>query len=292
MDLPKVFPDITPTPQDDGENPICAIQYSDSFKEIMGYFRTILKIGELSERALQLTSLVVEENAANYTGWWYRRKCLSALSSDLGTELIFTSEIGGSNPKNYQIWYHRRALLFSLLGSASDAKYELKYIDTVLVDDCKNYHAWSHRQHIVRTFGLWEGEREWVEGVVARDGRNNSGWSYRWFVVFGKGDKVSLKSEVDYTLKQCSLDIHNESPFKYLTGLLKLSLKDPSKFTSPTPSVFEEVIEKCEGWGSVHAKCCVIDFTRDKDVKVRICGELMEEDKVRRKYWEGRRAKI
>ena len=42
----------------------------------------------------------------------------------------------------------------------------------------------------------------------------------------------------------------------------------------------------------MHAKCCVIDFTRDKDVKVRICGELMEEDKVRRKYWEGRRAKI
>ncbi|GMI13235.1 hypothetical protein TrVE_jg11037 [Triparma verrucosa] len=291
MDLPTVFPDLTPTPQDDGPSPICAIQYSPNFTEIMSYFRTLLKTQELSSRALQLTALVVEENAANYTAWWYRRKCLKSLNSDLGPELIFTSEIGGSNPKNYQIWYHRRALLSDLLGGKDDAKYELKYVDAVLRDDCKNYHAWSHRQYIVRSFGVWEGEKEWVEGVVGRDGRNNSGWSYRWFVVFGEGGEVDLKSEVTYTLNQCTLDPHNESPFKYLTGLLKLSSASPDKFVN-VEGRMEECLEKCKGWDSVHAKCFVVDFDEDEEVKKRVCRELMEEDKVRRKYWEGRLAKI
>ncbi len=87
------------------------------------YNTVIFFIHAPSERALQLTALCLRYNPANYTTWWYRRRCLSALSGmdrdDGGVydfkriveDLELASAIGGSNPKNYQIWYHRRSLL-------------------------------------------------------------------------------------------------------------------------------------------------------------------------------------
>ena len=32
------------------------------------------------------------------------------------------------------------------------------------MDDAKNYHAWTHRQWVVRTFELWDGELEFING--------------------------------------------------------------------------------------------------------------------------------
>ena len=88
---------------------------------------------------MKLTALCLKFNPANYTIWWYRRKCLSTLSKQddnydgdetvtkgekkreekatyyslqrIKSDLELASELGGSNPKNYQIWYHRRSLL-------------------------------------------------------------------------------------------------------------------------------------------------------------------------------------
>lgn len=34
----------------------------------------------------------------------------------------------------------------------------------VFMQDAKNYHAWTHRQWLVRTFGLWDGEIEFLDG--------------------------------------------------------------------------------------------------------------------------------
>ena len=31
-------------------------------------------------------------------------------------------------------------------------------------EDAKNYHAWTHRQWVVRTFDLWDGELEFIDG--------------------------------------------------------------------------------------------------------------------------------
>lgn len=38
-------------------------------REAMDYFRAILAKGELSQRALDLTTEIIEMNAANYTAW-------------------------------------------------------------------------------------------------------------------------------------------------------------------------------------------------------------------------------
>jgi len=41
----------------------------------MDYFRAILKKNEISQRALDLTSKVINGNPANYTAWHFRRLC-------------------------------------------------------------------------------------------------------------------------------------------------------------------------------------------------------------------------
>jgi len=45
----------------------------------MGYFRAILKLEEISERALLLTQEVIEVSSGNYAAWHYRRKLIDKL---------------------------------------------------------------------------------------------------------------------------------------------------------------------------------------------------------------------
>lgn len=132
----------------------------------MDLFRAVLRSGELSERVLELTEEILDENAANYTVWYesiisdtiplfqdfnychvyyysrqYRRECLRHLHSDLDDELSFMDSFAEENPKNYQIWYHRRAIVEEL----GEATRELEFCEKVFREDAKNYHAWAHR---------------------------------------------------------------------------------------------------------------------------------------------------
>lgn len=190
-DLPQVFADVTPVPQNDGPTAVCRIDYPPLFVQAYNYFRALLLLAEYSPRALRLTELCLEQNSANYTVWHYRRLCLYSSNcnknishattaateeekdknccmtlEDLQSELEFATRLGGENPKNYQIWYHRRAIVqeFATLTNFSNeddsttvveiAKAELAYVATVLAVDGKNYHAWSHRQWILKSLLL------------------------------------------------------------------------------------------------------------------------------------------
>lgn len=151
MLLTEIFHDITPIPQNDGPNPICQIDYPQEFDMAQSYLRAILQKKEYSERALQLTAYCLQFNPANYTTWWYRRQCLSALSENeydhtrVVKDLMLCSKLGGGNPKNYQIWFHRRNLLEYACKHYNDDGYliqeELEYIAEVLNQDAKNYHV-------------------------------------------------------------------------------------------------------------------------------------------------------
>ena len=225
----------------------CAINYTDTYRKLMDCFRGVLARNEHSERTHLLTAQVIDANAANYTAWCFRRKTLKAgfgggnlNEENVTRELEFTEEVGGENPKNYQVWFHRRAVILMLptvdLISSAIIRTELQYISSVLSDDAKNYHAWSHRQWLVGDF--WEAidksdggdliadEFKVVEGLLDDDWRNNSAWNHRWFLwnsikkggQEGEGDRLSV--EAYYAMDIIKRDKHNESPFKYLRGIL------------------------------------------------------------------------
>ena len=153
----EAFPDLEPLPQDDGPDPVVQIAYSAEFVATMDIFRRVLAIGEFSERTLRLSAEVIELNAANYTAWQYRRKCLDELHAAAEPEarrdawkreLEFCTEAVRQNMKNYQVWFHRR----SCVERVGDATGELAFVAEVLAEDAKNYHAWGHRQWVLKPF--------------------------------------------------------------------------------------------------------------------------------------------
>lgn len=64
--------DIEPIPQDDGNNPLAAIAYSDEYSEAMSYLRAVMAKNEYSERVLGLTDRIISMNPAHYTVWYER----------------------------------------------------------------------------------------------------------------------------------------------------------------------------------------------------------------------------
>lgn len=265
-DLPTVFADVEPVPQDDGPTAVCRIDYPPAFAQAFDYFRAMLHRQEYSPRALQLTSLCLGQNPANYTVWHYRRLALYAQpnwTEKIPEDLELAAELGGNNPKNYQIWYHRRAILVEFSKQGGDlkeafAKSELEYVASVLQADGKNYHAWSHRQWLLSTLNdeaLWKDEIAYTDRLIEADIRNNSAWNQRWFVTHrgktttrrNEGDDGSLSvgtacAEAEYALTQAAKDPYNESPFSYFLAIVKELKKTSQWKTALLPAFYEKVV--------------------------------------------------
>ena len=174
--------DVVPEPAFDGEagSPV-PVATSAEFRETMGYFRAVVRRGEVSERALGLTAEVVGGNPASYTAWAWRLKCLDALGTeDWAGELAWVAGWVARHTKNYQVWQHRRAVAeraFGAPGSAELAAREGAFCAGFLEEDAKNYHAWAHRQWCLAH------DPEFEEALLARDPFNNSAWNHRHFVI-------------------------------------------------------------------------------------------------------------
>eukprot|EP00531_Pseudo-nitzschia_arenysensis_P018731 CAMPEP_0116129334 /NCGR_PEP_ID=MMETSP0329-20121206/7871_1 /TAXON_ID=697910 /ORGANISM="Pseudo-nitzschia arenysensis, Strain B593" /LENGTH=336 /DNA_ID=CAMNT_0003623599 /DNA_START=264 /DNA_END=1274 /DNA_ORIENTATION=- len=233
-DIPEVFSDLSPIPQNDGPDRVCTIQYPSAFSLAYNYMRAVWAVKEKSERALKLTATCLKFNPANYTVWNYRRQCLqflglTSVKAAVQKDLDLAAALGGSNPKNYQIWYHRRALL-EAHGASAFLREELEYISNVLDEDSKNYHAWSYRQWILMTVddeAAWAEELEFASTLIRQDIRNNSAWNQRWFVSHrAKAQLLTLEAargEADFALGEdgAKQDPYNESPWRYLIGIMK-----------------------------------------------------------------------
>ncbi len=296
--LPIVFHDVTPLPQDDGPHPVCVIDYKPDFETAHDYLRAVLKRNEKTERTLALTGICLTFNPANYTVWHYRREILKELGSDVQAELSWSADLGGSNPKNYQLWHHRRALLEQQDDFDPDA--ELSYVARVLREDGKNYHAWSHRQWILRKTchgGGWAEELEFVDTLITEDGRNNSAWNQRWFVIHcGSIDKLTKEqaaSEAAYTLAQCKLDPYNESPWRYLIGVLKEVPELVEEYQSKAAELKQVLVgagrdpEGCVPLNSARIDMLEMMNTKESLTQaVELAKDMANtHDQIRTKYW-------
>ncbi|XP_055373127.1 protein farnesyltransferase/geranylgeranyltransferase type-1 subunit alpha [Condylostylus longicornis] len=289
----KEWADVVPLKQDDGDNPVVMIAYSDRFRDVHDYFRAILTSGEKSERALNLTKDALKLNAANYTVWQYRRDILKYLQYDLNVELNYVEDVIRQNPKNYQVWHHRRVIV-EWLGDASN---ELALTETILNMDAKNYHAWQHRQWAIKTFDLYENELTFVDRLISEDIRNNSAWNQRFFVLKHLGlTPETIEREIMYTRNRIQIVKNNESSWNYLRGILK--------HNNGKLNEYPEVIEFCEELFNNQVKspyllAFLIDLyiekysedeeksSADADKVLDLCHIMATQyDIIRKKYWE------
>jgi len=284
--------DIIPLPQDDGDNPLAQIAYTEEYSEAMSYLRAIMAKEEISDRALKITEHIIKINPAHYTVWLYRAMVIFELSYDLRDEIHFLNEQAIWHEKNYQIWHHRQ-LVIDRLG---DPTGETEFIGKMFDKDSKNYHVWSYRQWLVRRFDLWErGEIEYTTLLLHKDVRNNSAWNHRFFLIFGRVDTVSedvYERETKFIEECIFLAPQNPSPWNYLRGML-------SRMNKPLSAI--EVL--CTHYAPIgnpdsvlssHALDLLADIwaetpgTKDNAVKAL---ELLSQkyDPIRANYWNHRR---
>lgn len=280
--------------------------FSSSDTEVMNFFRAVVKMGELSDRALNLTSNALRLNPYNYNLWSYRRKILKAIKYDPHKEFCWAEEMIRENPKNFYPWEHRRAVA-KLNLSYCDAETELDLTANLLLLDPKSYHAWQHRQWTIQThkfsnFGLLTCELKFTEQLLNEDIRNNSAWNQRFFIIKqrGKTDFILVKNEFSFTAAKIKIVIDNESAWNYLRGLLSFfpNLKKLSQYQELInyfENLFNEnlsrnrhliafiidvkiemVLEFCESSELVHTQ------------KVQALCNLMADkyDTIRRNYWK------
>lgn len=212
-------------PADGAAAPVVQIAYSERFKEIKAYLRCVRSRGEVSPRALALTTESLADNGADYSVWALRRDLLARLAltapACLEEELAWLEGQVTETPKNYQLWNHRRWLAeqFSSRGGVP----ELAFTSAVLASsDDKNYHAWAHRQWALRRFnmGADKGEPAFATRLLARDVRNNSAWNQRAAppVPSGLGGG---SDELAFVLRRLSSAPDNEACWSVLRSLLQ-----------------------------------------------------------------------
>lgn len=309
--------DISPVKQEDGPLPLVSIRYPPGFEEAHDYFRAIQQANEYSERALKLTAEVIEHNSANYTAWYYRRRCVSALKSEqvLDAELDFTNGWSRDNAKNYQVWYHRRWLISEMLvqleaSEHSDkaekikdlGKQELEFHLECMTtnEDFKNYNGWSHRLFVVKKFNLWTEELPFVDGLLADDVRNNSAWNHRFTVIrnaFWPLSEETRKRELDYTIAALRRCANNESAWNYLAGFLgKGEGKEPWNARPEVEAFCMEVVAAAASQDThcrfaIEAVAHIHEAKGETTKAIEQYNILKAVDPIRATYWDWRCAR-
>lgn len=230
MDLLE-YQDVTPVKLNEESPQLCQILYSDEYKQTMGILLALMEAEEYSERALQLTQKGIELLASHYTIWSYRFNIVQRLDVDLVSELNWCEEIALDNQKNYQIWNYRQ-LVIQLLCEADATKFdphrEYPIMEAMLEDDPKNHHVWSYRKWLVDTFQLHNDPKEiaFVDECLARDVRNNSAWTHRFFLFRHRGN---VEDEIAYAKQAIELSPQNPLSWSYLEALYKAANKPLSE---------------------------------------------------------------
>lgn len=175
--------------------------------------------------------------------------------------------------------------------------------------DSKNYHVWSYRQWLVRHFSLWDSELPYIDSLLAEDIRNNSVWNHRWFVVFSRyadptkgtgadaaaipADPEIVEREIQYAKDKIRLAPQNESPWRYLRGVVKKregSLGVLKGFAEEFADLEEGREDKVR---SSHALDLLADIYAQEKENER-AGRALEllarrYDPIRKNYWNYRR---
>jgi Protein prenyltransferase alpha subunit repeat len=232
------------------------------------------------EYELQLASRLGGANPKTYQIWYHRRAIVEHLHELASTKPDDSDDNDG-------------ALLLLLLKARINA--ELEYLRTVVRADGKNYHAWSYRQFLLMMVmmmrkvptvrrsqqveykdddddydgdddaNMWSDELEYTSDLIDDDGRNNSAWNHRWFVLMngatdrdgteeaaaddaaaGMLDEHVVAREVRYALEVASIDPYNESPWRFFVALVRQHVRGLLLASDKTTSPLRDVLDMYE----------------------------------------------
>ncbi|KAJ9125338.1 hypothetical protein QFC22_000298 [Naganishia vaughanmartiniae] len=230
---------------------------------------TLLALQKDLQQELQLMNEFAEENLKSYQVWHHRLTLITHMEpqlSELTKEIDFIHDSLMPDPKNYHTWAYLNWLYstFSNLPeerggdrfSSQSWMAELAWCERMLDSNYRFSRSRSTEGHewLSDKVELLSGDDKVDEHVIGRgDGRNNSAWSWRWYLVVSrKGAKLDAKTELEYALSQIRAIPHNASAWNYLRGIhkhfkLPLSQSLPAILpfsTTPAPSVTSSIPRK------------------------------------------------
>jgi protein farnesyltransferase/geranylgeranyltransferase type-1 subunit alpha len=111
--------------------------------------------------------------------------------------------------------------------------------------------AWTHRQWILRTSDsddFWNSEMVFVHKLILEDPRNNSAWNQRWFASHRGSPQQPLNAELvvkeaQYAIDGAKLDPYNESPWRYLIGLVRVEPSLAAEFEKKAAALRQVLVD-------------------------------------------------
>lgn len=217
------------------ENSVCAINYSEDYKQLHLAWLQIHK--ESTERAFYLSKLVIEQNPSHYAVYLDRWRLVNKLNKPYDDELNFISIIILSNLKNYQVWNYRHVItqhyIEHLNKPVQTAQMhftsqqdlitkDLEFVWDTLAMEPKNYHAFTYLYQQLPHFSPAHIQLELSRTLteITNDMYNNSMWHYRLQLLKLSHDWID--SELALVLKCIDAASDNESVWAHIQGYTRL----------------------------------------------------------------------
>ncbi|GJP75554.1 hypothetical protein CLOP_g5987 [Closterium sp. NIES-67] len=270
-----------------------------------------------------------EEEGASKPASPLQQNPLQSLADVAQEEFRFCEEALRGDSKNYHAWCHRQ-----WVAREFDTWHgELAFCERLLDDDVRNNSAWNHRMFVLehlmakqkqRTGQLRGGNKEedTDSSVTPVTTEDEAGAASRTSALDQKPDSdssvtlVTVEDEVAFAVTAIWLAPSNESPWRYLQGLIRLQENEAAGAYNKGYSKLQEICLDVLGKEPecVHALAALLSvlgkgFMSDRvglvlgltqgarddvntlcmDAAVAVCEKLQKVDKIRWRYWEMRK---
>lgn len=271
------YKDLEPWPMPEQIPGFFEVEYSDHYKQMMGYLMTMFDKREVSQRALDLCNEALNTLPAQYIVWYYKFFILEKLGYDPKEINDSLCSLIRRAPKIYQSWFYLQ-WLYERHGEKFDP---FPLINDVLSDDPKNFHSWSFLVWYANTFNQHQKVYDLATKYINEDERNNSAWNIR--KTMGDILGVSPETELDDAINSLRKISKNEASRNFAYAMCD---KNPNLISKLT-NLAEELKEKDDSNpNAYHMLLYAANYAGDQATISSICDKLIQIDPIRKNYYE------
>lgn len=268
--------DITPLPLPQTAGDPFAVEYTELYEDLMGYFLAVLKVKEISLRALDITNEVIAKFPAHYTAWWYKFFILESIGYNAEKLLDELSAIIKKSPKSYQAWHYRQWIM----EREKECIDEIAFFKEVFDIDAKNFHAWSYAIWYADNFNQHQAIYDLAVDQIRIDMRNNSAWNARKTM----SDKLNKPPSEEFQAAYDSLMIitKNEAAVNYAYAMVEKDTSLTEKLVELGNVLVEKNPQNPFGLG---IQLYLASKSNDSAKIQELCAKLTEADPIRHNYY-------